>query len=151
MLPILIVDDSSEDLALAQHALKAAKILNPIIPLNSGKKCLDYFAGSNGFEDRQLPVLLLLDLAMPDMDGTVVLSKLSSKPATGSIFVMLSGIGDLRLVQKGYRSGAVTFLMKPLSDREVLEMFDKIKGIRLKKRTKGVVIELEKTARLFPM
>ena len=151
MLPILIVDDSSEDLALAQRTLTGVKILNPILLINGGRKCLDYFAGEGGFQDRQLPVLLLLDLSMPDVDGTAVLSKLSARPPTGTVFVMLSGVGDLRLVQKGYQLGAVTFLMKPLSESDVLEMLDKVKGIKLRQRRQGIEIQLEKTERLFPV
>ena len=150
MLPIVIVDDSSGDLELVRRALLGAKIVNPLILLKGGQKCLDYFKGRNEFQDRQLPVLLILDLSMPDVDGVAVLQKLEgAEVSSGSVFVMLSGVSDLKLVQKGYQHGAVTFLIKPLQESEVLQMLDRIKGIQLKKTAKGYLVELDKSGRLF--
>jgi CheY-like chemotaxis protein len=150
MLPIVIVDDLAGDLELVRRALTGAKILNPLILLKGGQKCLDYFEGRNEFQDRQLPVLLILDLSMPDVDGVTVLRKLDgAEVSSGSVFVMLSGVSDLKLVQKGYQHGAVTFLIKPLQENEVLQMLDRIKGIQLKKTAQGYVVELEKSGRLF--
>ena len=150
MLPIVVVDDSSGDLELVRRALTAAKVLNPVILLKGGQKCLDYFEGRGDFQDRQLPVLLILDLAMPDVDGVTVLSKLEgAEHSSGSVFVMLSGVGDLKLVQKGYQHGAVTFLIKPLQESEVLQMLDRVKGIQLKKSGQGYTVELHKSGRIF--
>jgi CheY-like chemotaxis protein len=150
MLPIVIVDDSTGDLELVRRALVGANVLNPLILVKGGQKCLDYFEGRNEFQDRQLPVLLILDLAMPDIDGVSVLRKLDgAEVSSGSVFVMLSGVSDLKLVQKGYQHGAVTFLIKPLQENEVLQMLDRIKGIQLKKSGPGYVVELEKSGRLF--
>ena len=150
MLPIVVVDDSTGDLELVRRALTGAKVVNPIILIKGGQKCLDYFEGRGEFQDRQLPVLLILDLSMPDIDGVTVLRKLDGAAvSSGSVFVMLSGVSDLKLVQKGYQHGAVTFLIKPLQEHEVLQMLDRIKGIQLKKSGQGYVVELEKSGRLF--
>lgn len=72
------------------------------------------------------------------MTGVDVLKQLKNNPvAEKSIFVMLSGISDLKIVHKGYLAGAITFLVKPLHARDLMLMLDKIKGVALKKSSKG--------------
>ena len=120
------VDDSAEDAELARQILTACKVKNPLILLRSGKSCMDYFAGVGSYFERELPALVLLDLAMSPMSGIAVLQKLQgARVSKGSVFVMLSGRSDMRTIQKGYQLGAVTFLIKPLDRSDVMQMLDK--------------------------
>ena len=102
MMPVLVVDDSREDLALATRVFFQCHILNPIRPLHSGQQCIDYFDRlERGAET--LPCVVFLDLVMNPVSGIEVLRKLKDHHAAqGSVFVMLSGASDYGMVREGY-------------------------------------------------
>jgi CheY-like chemotaxis protein len=132
MLPVVIVDDSREDALLAQRALVQCKVQNPIILLNSGNACLDFFQGLEPYSGRSLPCLLLLDMMMAPMGGLDVLRKLQSlHSARGSIFVMISGLAEWRIINEGYRLGAHTFLVKPLTVDDVMQMLNAVPSLSI--------------------
>ena len=130
MLPIVIVDDSPDDAILAQRVLGQCKIQNPVILLKSGQAGLDYFRAAPPFENRTLPCLLLLDMIMAPVSGLNVLLRLRDiSAARRSVIVMLSGLADLRTIHEGYQLGANTFLVKPLSAGDVMQMLRAIRGL----------------------
>lgn len=136
MRPILLVDDLSEDLAMAERVFSECKILNPLISLKSGKDCLAYFKTLADGEPG--PCLALIDLVMPRPNGVEVLRQLSeSRFAASTAFVMLSGLADIKLIQKGYQHGARTFLVKPLQREDVLRLFETIRGFSMKSERAG--------------
>ena len=140
MMPIVIVDDSGEDAALARRVLEQCRILNPVQILKSGADCISYFKSSS-HEAGTLPCLVLLDLAMSPISGVDVLRYLSHLPASkDSIIVMLSGIQDFNIVREGYQLGAMTFLVKPLRNVDILEMIQAIRGIAVEETDKGYVL-----------
>ena len=143
MLPILIVDDSTSDLQLTSYVLDRCKVQNPVIQLKGGQACIDYFHGVNRYHDRRVPALVLLDMRMAPISGTDVLREVhAGSSAKGSIFVMLSGLSDMKVIQEGYQLGAVTFLVKPLSAANAVQMLDKIKGIQASWVENGYVLKL---------
>src|SRR5687767_11288911 len=119
MVPILVVDDSTADLQLAQKELTRTKVLNPVVLLNSAEQCLAYFHGELG-QSNTLPCIVFVDLVMPRCCGVNLLKALRTLPsAQGSVFVMLSGLADYKMISQGYAEGARTFLTKPISYEEV--------------------------------
>ena len=125
VLPVVIVDDSREDALLAQRALSHCKVQNPIVMLNSGNACLDFFQGLEPYTARSVPCLLLMDMMMAPTSGLDVLRKLQSIPAArGSVLVMISGLAEWRVINEGYRLGAHTFLVKPLVVDDVMQMLN---------------------------
>ena len=137
MMPIVIVDDSREDLTLALRVFLNCKILNPIRPLHSGKQCIDYF--EEGAE--RLPCVVFLDLMMNPVSGIEVLRKLKDHHAAqGSIFVMLSGASDYAMVREGYLLGAATFVVKPLTCEEIMRTFRNLRGVTFKSQEDGHVV-----------
>jgi two-component system, response regulator len=145
MLPIVIVDDAQEDLLLAERVLRRCKIINPIHLLKGGAECLAYFEGTGRFPARQLPCLLLLDLAMPAIDGLNVLTKLRERKLSGdSVIIMLSGITDIKLVRQGYQLGAETFLVKPLNCDDVMQLLGSVRRLRAYNKPEGYLVEVAK-------
>jgi CheY-like chemotaxis protein len=72
---------------------------------------------------RLRPQCLLLDLAMPEMDGLAVARALRSDPATSGIHIhCLTGLGDRAMVQKALEIGCESYLTKPVTPRAVLEV-----------------------------
>lgn len=143
MLPLVIVDDSHEDALLAQRALAQCKVRNPIVLLNSGNACLDYFQGIPPYDERAVPCLLLLDMMMAPVSGLDVLQKLRSVPAAqGSVLVMISGLAEWRVINEGYRLGADTFLVKPLVVEDILQMLNSIPSLSVANLSDGYEISI---------
>jgi CheY-like chemotaxis protein len=141
MMPVLVVDDSREDLALALRVFLNCKILNPIRPLHSGQQCIDYFERVGEGAAETLPCVVFLDLMMNPVSGIEVLRRLKNhQAAQGSVFVMLSGASDYAMVREGYLLGAATFVVKPLTCEEVLRTFRNLRGITFESRADGHVV-----------
>lgn len=110
MLPkILVVDDTHANLVAMRRLL--AQSGAQILEARSGNEalalCLDHHFA-----------LILLDVNMPDMDGFEVASLLSEAEQlrdTPIIFVTAAYADDLNRL-KGYRSGAVDYIAKPIND-----------------------------------
>ena len=72
---ILIVDDNPKDIELTIATLAENHLANDIVVAEDGEEALDYlykrgkFANEDGF-----PVVILLDVKMPKMDGIKVLN-----------------------------------------------------------------------------
>ena len=73
---------------------------------------------------RQLnPVLILLDVIMPGLNGFEVLSKLKLDPKTSGIqVVMLTAKGETESINWAQRFGAIDYLIKPFSPEELLKV-----------------------------
>jgi CheY-like chemotaxis protein len=153
MVPILIVDDAREDLVFAQRVLSANRILNPIHLFSKGKDCLDYFLGKTTVVAPQLPCIVFLDMIMKPVSGLEVLRRARNIPAAkGSLFIMLSGLTDIKKISEGYRLGASTFLIKPLVSAELSQMLRSVNGLAIHKTSAGTFLSLvaRQAASLMP-
>ena len=67
------------------------------------------------------PSAIILDVAMPQMDGLTVCHELHARPETARIPVlMISGNSEPADIDRGYATGADDYLPKPFSQREML-------------------------------
>jgi len=75
----------------------------------------------------EIPVMLFLDINMPDLNGFEICSKLKNSPEYSEIFVILiTGLtSDSQSKTNGYNSGCDDFIFKPV---EYSEIFNKIKN-----------------------
>lgn len=108
---VLVVDDSERVLDACKTTLQVAvKVLTAL----SGKDALvQYRVGRPG--------VVVIDLAMPDMDGFETLAKLKESGGTDSRYVALSVRGDTEARDKARKAGFVAVLEKPLAPAELLE------------------------------
>jgi len=117
--PILLVEDSDEDILLSRNSLQRAGIANPVFVVKSGDRALAYLQGEGDYADRErfpFPGIMLLDLKMPRMNGFQVLEWRKSQPNLRDLFVVvLSHHDEIRDVSRAYSLGARTFLIKPCS------------------------------------
>jgi diguanylate cyclase (GGDEF)-like protein len=66
------------------------------------------------------PDLVLMDLSMPRLDGLAALERLRSDPATAEVpVIFVSARGDASLKARALDLGAVDYLQKPFSNREL--------------------------------
>jgi CheY-like chemotaxis protein len=76
--PILITDDESDDIFILEHRLRKLAVPNPILTFRDGEELMEFFAPEKSQSDVK-PLVLLLDLKMPKVDGYDVLTWLRGK------------------------------------------------------------------------
>lgn len=109
---ILIVDDVPDNLELLAEML--ADRGHAVTLATSGKQALKSITES-------APDLVLLDIAMPGMDGYEVCEHLKANPATANIpVIFLSAHADTQDVLQGFKVGGVDYIGKPFRSREVI-------------------------------
>jgi two-component system response regulator len=137
--PILIIDDSSDDLALTERALRACDVRNPILSFQKGADALDYL-----MVNFDVPVLIFLDMVMAPVSGTDVLAACERVGFTSRLpFVMLSGTADYKTLEAGYQLGARTFLRKPITEGDLQQVLKTLAGLTLQAGNDGYVIARE--------
>lgn len=116
--PILLVEDSDDDVRLTRRAFRRNNIVNELVVVGDGVAALDYLrrACEGGEEAMQkLPAVILLDLKLPKMDGLEVLrhiradAKLRRQPV-----VILTTSKEDQDVIKSYDLGANSYIRKPV-------------------------------------
>ncbi len=116
---ILLVEDDRNDVFFLKYAFEAADIVNPVYVVQDGQEAVDYLAGAGQYADRvryPFPSILLLDLKLPVRMGVDVLRWIGQQPGMGTLLVIvLTSSSDTRDIDKCYRLGARSFLVKPLS------------------------------------
>jgi two-component system, OmpR family, phosphate regulon response regulator PhoB len=74
---------------------------------------------------RELPDLILLDAMMPGLSGFEVLRRLKSDPTLRAMpVIMVTAKGHERDVLSGLRGGAVDYVVKPFSLKELAARVD---------------------------
>jgi CheY-like chemotaxis protein len=114
---ILLADDSDNDTDLTVRALTRANVVNKIVAVRDGAEALDYLfrKGSFSGRDEADPILILLDIKMPKVNGLEVLAKIKSDPALRTIpAVMLTSSRQGPDVDECYRLGANAYVTKPV-------------------------------------
>ena len=103
---ILIADDSEEMLVQLQHILD--KDNYQIVTASNGKEALEVFQKSN-------PEVVILDVAMPVMDGITACKKLRQLPRGNDVPVlMITAFDDPKSIEDSYAAGADEYINKPL-------------------------------------
>jgi len=119
--PILLVEDNPMDVDLTRRAFAGRKLVNPFEVARDGAEALAYLARWEG--GAPLPVVILLDLKLPKVDGLEVLRQLKAHPAFRCIpVVILTTSGEDRDVQAAYELGANSYIVKPVDFDKFVEV-----------------------------
>ena len=109
---ILVVDDEPDILNLLEYNLKRAGF--QAILAKDGPEAIEAAKAHR-------PDLVLLDIMLPDMEGTEVLRRLKALEATASIpVIMLTAKGEEVDKIVGFELGAEDYITKPFSPRELI-------------------------------
>lgn len=114
---ILLVEDNEGHARLIEKNLRRANISNPIIKLEDGQLALDYLFGEDGYVNSQhpSPLLVLLDLNLPVVDGYRVLEKMKSDDRTKTIpIIVLTTTDDMQEINRCYELGCNVYITKPV-------------------------------------
>src|SRR5438874_1241975 len=117
--PILLVEDSEDDVFLIEYTLEDAGILNPVHVVESGEEAIAYLSASGKYSDRHefpLPRVVFLDLKLPGKSGHDVLKWMAQQEFLNDVVrVVLTGSDDPQDLKKSYDLGANAYLTKPLT------------------------------------
>ncbi|WP_182530946.1 response regulator [Dokdonella fugitiva] len=121
---ILLVEDSLADAEMTIDALREARIANPIVHVEDGVDALDFLHARNAFAGRRdgNPVVVLLDIKMPRMDGIEVLREIRTNEATRTIpVVILSSSREERDLAASWDLGVNAYVVKPVDARQFFD------------------------------
>jgi CheY-like chemotaxis protein len=120
---ILVAEDEDADLQLMQRALAKAHVDTPVTYARDGDEVIHYLEGVS----RYLPVLLLLDLKMPRVDGFAVLEWLQHRPGPASVSVIVvSSSSDSRDISRAGALGAHYYIVKPNDPAELVRALERV-------------------------
>lgn len=112
---ILLVEDNDDDVLLTMRAFKKQGILNEVVHAKDGAAAVELLLGENG-NDPIKPVIVLLDLQMPKLNGLDVLKIMKDNESTAHIpVVVLTTSSEEEDVVKSYNLGANSFIRKPVN------------------------------------
>ncbi|MDP3480917.1 MAG: response regulator [Desulfoprunum sp.] len=117
---VLLVDDEEDFLSTLAERLETRGL--KVSTANSGELALARIE-KEGFD------LIILDLAMPGMDGLETLKRIKTKQPEAEI-IILSGQGSIKTSIEAMKLGAEDFMEKPVNISELLDKISDAKDKR---------------------
>ncbi|MEI7980160.1 MAG: response regulator, partial [Bacteroidota bacterium] len=110
---ILVADDDPDILRITEHLLK--KEGYTVRTAANGRECLHAIHENK-------PDLLLLDVILPDISGVDICQTIKRDPGFSQVYILLhSGMNTKsEEISEGLEHGADGYLVKPVSNRELL-------------------------------
>ncbi len=119
--PILLVEDNPQDLDLTLRAFKRRNLANPVQVARDGQEALDFIPRWEAGETP--PLVVLLDLKLPRVDGLEVLRQLRATPASATLpVVVLTSSSEDRDVRTAYQLHANSYIVKPVDFDKFMEV-----------------------------
>jgi CheY-like chemotaxis protein len=117
---ILLVEDNPDDVALTSRALRKHNIRNELVVATDGEEALTYLSPSD--DAGPLPVLTLLDINLPKVNGLEVLRSIRGHSRTRYLpVVILTTSSEERDIVESYQLGANSYVRKPVVFEEFVE------------------------------
>jgi CheY-like chemotaxis protein len=126
---ILLVEDDPGHARLIEKNLRRSNITNEIITVSDGQQALDCLFGEGEYvgKERPAPLLVLLDLNLPVLDGYQVLERMKADERTKHIpVVILTTTDDAREVTRCYELGCNVYITKPVDYEQFCEAICKL-------------------------
>jgi CheY-like chemotaxis protein len=121
---ILLVEDDPKDVELTLNALGEYNLANKVEIARDGVEALDYLFRRGSFTERPAgnPVVILLDLKMPKLDGIQVLQRLKADEQMRLIpVVVLTSSRESRDLKECYKLGVNAYVVKPVRFHKFVE------------------------------
>jgi len=127
--PILLVEDNPMDIDFALQSFEENMVANPVVICRDGEEALDYMLKYATPHDRGLPIMVLLDLRLPKVDGIDVLRQARQHPVWKQIpFIVLTTSSESTDISHAYELGANSYIVKPVNFAAFAEVVKTIKA-----------------------
>ena len=126
---ILLAEDDPNDVELTLTALAEHNLANEVFVVHDGAEALDYLFRREAFADRPCgnPVVVLLDIKMPKIDGVEVLRQIKADPKLRLLpVVMLTSSREDCDLQKSYELGVNAYVVKPVDFHDFVDAVQEI-------------------------
>lgn len=126
---ILLVEDDPNDVELTLGALAEYNLANDIAVARDGVEALDFLFKRGAWAGRPggNPVVVLLDLKMPRLDGIEVLREIRKDPDLKMVpVVILTSSREARDLKEAYQLGTNAYVVKPVRFGELVEAVKQI-------------------------
>jgi CheY-like chemotaxis protein len=114
---ILLAEDNEHDVELTLNALSENRLANEVVVVRDGAEALDYLYRRGAYKGREEgnPVVVLLDLKMPKVDGLEVLRQVKGDANLRQVpVVMLTSSREENDLVESYRLGVNAYVVKPV-------------------------------------
>lgn len=129
---ILLIEDDEADIVLLRRAFQNARVVNPLIEVRDGQAAIHYLSGDGAYADRDrypVPFLILLDLRLPKLSGFEVLEWIRDQAELSELIIVVLTASDyVPDVTKAYSLGARSYLVKPGTFEELVDVVRQIEG-----------------------
>jgi CheY-like chemotaxis protein len=114
---IIMIEDDEGHARLIEKNIRRAGIANDIQHFTDGTSALEYLHHAPDGPVHNGPALILLDLNLPDMSGTDILSRIKAEgnPLRRTPVVVLTTTDDKREIQRCYDLGCNVYITKPVN------------------------------------
>ncbi len=114
---IVMIEDDEGHARLIEKNIRRAGILNDIRHFTDGTSALEFLFDAPDGPSKSGPALILLDLNLPDMSGTDILSRIKSEtsPLRRAPVVVLTTTDDKIEIQRCYDLGCNVYITKPVN------------------------------------
>jgi CheY-like chemotaxis protein len=114
---ILIVDDNQEDIDLTKSLLLKNNLGNYFTAVKDGKAAVTYVRNR---KPDDAPLVLLLDMHMPVMDGPQVLNELQPEIINGLKIIIMTTDDNDRYIVESYAKGIQSYIVKPVTIKTLI-------------------------------
>jgi len=128
---ILLADDNGTDVTLTKRALQSADLGNPVHIVSTGQEVIEYLTGAvhARFTGARVPLLILLDLDLPDLTGFEVLEWIRTQETLSSVPVVIyTGSNNQSDSNRARHLGAHSYWVKPSSFHGLVQMMKLLKN-----------------------
>ncbi|QMW23474.1 response regulator [Sandaracinobacteroides saxicola] len=109
---ILMIEDDAGHARLIERNIRRAGVANRIEHVTDGTTAMARLFGDS---DLTAPLLILLDLNLPDMSGVAILERLKADPSRKPIpIIVLTTTDDSQEIARCYALGASVYITKPV-------------------------------------
>ncbi len=126
--PILVVEDNVMDLDFMLQAFQEHAVANPVHVCRDGEEALQFMECHSTPEDPDLPLLVLLDLRLPKVDGIDVLRRARQHPVWKRIpFVVVTTSRENTDIARAYELGVNSYIVKPVDFSAFTDVVKQVK------------------------
>ena len=123
--PVFLIEDNPVDLDLTLRAFRKKKLSNPIVVARDGAEAMELV--DNWDKNATKPVVILLDLKLPKVDGLEVLKHIKSLPGFSRVpVVILTSSSADKDMETAYDLGANSYIIKPVDFEKFLAVTEQI-------------------------
>jgi CheY-like chemotaxis protein len=113
---IVMIEDDEGHARLIEKNIRRAGVTNPVRHFTDGTSALQFLFDAPDGPAKNGPALVLLDLNLPDMSGTDILTRMKSEgPLKRTPVVVLTTTDDKVEIQRCYDLGANVYITKPVN------------------------------------